>query len=196
MLTPNNALSLLEEFQAEQKTFPDDFKRAAVCMVLEKTDQGLSLLMIKRSEYEGDPWSGQMAFPGGRVEPEDANPLAGALRECVEEVGVSLSDSARLLCEVSQKRATMRSRRIDMVVSAFVFFAEKKLQCMPNYEVAKTVSIPLELFLNDDNRQSFEMTYEGKQIQLPCYYFGEDKVWGLSLRFIDDLVAVIRSKDQ
>lgn len=192
MLTPNEVLGALETFQASIEPAVDDVKRAAVCMIIQNTAEGLALLMIKRADYDGDPWSGQMAFPGGRVELDDESPKAAALRECVEEVGVDLRANATFVGPLSEIRATLRGRKIDMIVSPYVFFTEQTLVCTPNYEVAKTVSIPLSFLLDEKARDSFELHYDGKDNAMPCYYYQGDKVWGLSLRFIDELRHIIK----
>ena len=64
--------------------------RSAVAMILQVRDGELQILMIKRAERVGDPWSGHMAFPGGRMDKSDANGYAVAVRETAEEVGLSL----------------------------------------------------------------------------------------------------------
>src|SRR6185503_17634978 len=61
---------------------------AVVALVLREGLEGPELLVIKRSEAEHDHWSGHMALPGGRVEPEDESLLATAARETFEEVGL------------------------------------------------------------------------------------------------------------
>ncbi|HXB54963.1 MAG TPA: CoA pyrophosphatase, partial [Vicinamibacteria bacterium] len=43
--------------------------RAAVALILREAARGLELLFIRRAEHDGDPWSGQVGFPGGRAEP-------------------------------------------------------------------------------------------------------------------------------
>src|SRR5215210_8407199 len=63
---------------------------AAVALVLREGLEGPELLVIKRSEAEHDHWSGHLALPGGRVEPEDESLLATAARETFEEVGLDL----------------------------------------------------------------------------------------------------------
>jgi len=65
---------------------------ASVAMTL--AGPSLKTLMIKRAEREGDPWSGQVAFPGGRRERQDRSLLETATRETKEEVGIDLQRSA------------------------------------------------------------------------------------------------------
>jgi 8-oxo-dGTP pyrophosphatase MutT (NUDIX family) len=69
----------------------DDTRLAAVAAVLRVVEGTVELLFIKRSEHEGDPWSGHMAFPGGRHEPHDASLEATACRETMEELSLDLS---------------------------------------------------------------------------------------------------------
>jgi ADP-ribose pyrophosphatase YjhB (NUDIX family) len=62
---------------------------AAVALVV--TRELPSILLVRRAEHPLDPWSGQWAFPGGRVEQSDADLLATCQREVFEECGFSLS---------------------------------------------------------------------------------------------------------
>ena len=64
-----------------------DKTRAAVAAVLGPTPEGLQLLFIERAQHPDDPWSGHIAFPGGRIEIDDPSPRAAAERETLEEVG-------------------------------------------------------------------------------------------------------------
>src|SRR5689334_17901368 len=59
-------------------------RRAAVALVLRVVSGRLELLFVKRAEYAGDPWSGQVAFPGGRQEPVDETLWDTAVRETRE----------------------------------------------------------------------------------------------------------------
>ena len=70
-----------------------DKTRAAVAVVLGPTPEGLQLLFIERAQHPDDPWSGHIAFPGGRIEADDPSPRAAAERETLEEVGLDLSNA-------------------------------------------------------------------------------------------------------
>ena len=87
-------------------------RRAAVAVALHDASDGPEALFIERAERFGDPWSGQMAFPGGRVDPGDSGPRAAAERETLEEVGVDLS-GAELLGRLGDIDAGVRIKNIE-----------------------------------------------------------------------------------
>src|SRR3989337_2808027 len=67
-------------------------RKAAVALIFRSGADGQpELLFIKRADYPGDPWSGQVAFPGGREEPGDSSLADTAVRETREEAGSDLS---------------------------------------------------------------------------------------------------------
>ena len=70
--------------------------QAAVAVVLRDAKGTPELLLIERARREGDPWSGHMAFPGGRLDPTDSDPRSAAERETLEEVGVRLARAESL----------------------------------------------------------------------------------------------------
>ncbi len=93
--------------------------QAAVAAILRQGNLDLELLLIRRSQREGDPWSGHLAFPGGRLEEEDATPRGAAMRETFEEIGLNLQDS-----EFIGPLRPLTGLKLPISVSAYTFFIE------------------------------------------------------------------------
>lgn len=166
-------------------------RRSAVAMILSVREGELHILMIKRAEREGDPWSGHMAFPGGRMDPDDANGFAVANRETEEEVGIRLDDCATCIGRLSDIAARPRWGMLGMIISPFVFRLEQEVECTPNYEVAEVVWVPMEFLLDKDQRESMTWARQGLSFTLPCYFFGGRRIWGLSLMMLDELMSLV-----
>ena len=163
-----------------------EIPRAAVAAIFRAGQADAELLFIQRATKANDPWSGQMAFPGGRSESHDTTATATAERETLEEVGLDLSPAHYLgdLCELDGGRAT--NRRVDVTAHAY-WLPGKRPQLTANHEVADMVWVGLDM-LTDTNRYidylypPAEMTFPGIQLDKP-----EQVVWGLTLRFLTDL---------
>ena len=153
----------------------------------------LDLLLIKRAEHPGDPWSGHMAFPGGRAEPEDPDLVATAAREAREEVGIHLS-SAALLGRLSDNISPARLKLPRLIISAFVFASlePEPPPLSPNAEVERVHWLNLRRFLAGEGRSTMPYTWQGQAITLPAVYLDDTHIWGLTLRFLDDLVERLR----
>ncbi len=95
MLTIDQITARLSNHQP-QILEPATAKCAAVAMLLTNTPSGPEVLLIRRAEYEGDPWSGDVAFPGGVIESEDNGPQQAAEREVCEEIGLQLKPQNRI----------------------------------------------------------------------------------------------------
>ena len=108
----------LSNHQPRRKLLRAVMRRSAVAMILREQRGDSEILMIKRAEHEGDPWSGHMAFPGGRMEPGDRHGLDVARRETEEEVGLALADDEPCIGRLSDIMAhpALLGRR-PMVVS-------------------------------------------------------------------------------
>jgi 8-oxo-dGTP pyrophosphatase MutT (NUDIX family) len=157
-------------------------RRAAVALVLRDGPTGVELLFIRRAEHPEDPWSGQMAFPGGRSEPGDADLLATAVRETAEEIGVDLSREGEYLGSLDEVRAMARLRPVDLAITPFVFRLRGDVALSPNHEVRSTHWIPLEELVREDRRSVMDYAYQGSTLQFPCLRVEDVVIWGLTYR--------------
>lgn len=186
--------SRLEAFSA-QRRFPIEglMKQAAVSAVLrQRGPQGPELLFIRRAEHPSDPWSGHMAFPGGRVDGGDRDPLAAAIREADEELALDLTRDARRLGDLSHVMAMAHGKPLPMVIHPFVFELTAEPELRPNREVGEVLWVPLEHFIDEANRTTLEWKRAGVPIRLPCYRWDGKPIWGLTLKMVDELVSIIR----
>ena len=162
-------------------------RRAAVALIFTPGERGLELCMIRRSEHPEDPWSGHMAFPGGRREPEDVSSLATAIRETDEEIGVVLPPET-LLGPLSPIRVPARVSSKPMVIEPFVFCLRQKMELAPNEEVAGVYFFSLDGLVEGEGRGEFELPHRGEKLQLDCIDQQGVRIWGLSLRMLDELL--------
>ena len=145
--------------------------------------------MIKRSEQEGDPWSGHMAFPGGREEPSDPSLLDTAIRETQEELGLGLGPATRL----GSLEPVYSPRVAPLRVDAWVFALSPIPPLQPNQEVHSTHWFGLERLLSHEGRTTFPFDWQGQSIDMPCVRLDGCFIWGMSLRLIDDLLRRLRT---
>jgi 8-oxo-dGTP pyrophosphatase MutT (NUDIX family) len=165
-------------------------QRAAVAIVLTDNAGSLDLLLIERSQRAGDPWSGHMAFPGGRVDVNDATARAAAERETLEEVGLSLAGSELLGRLDDLPGLPVPS---DFAVSAFVFYASAPGSLALNHEVRDAFWFPL-ASLSDPARQIDHPADVESDRLFPGILVGEPRgrvVWGLTYRFLDRFLSVL-----
>lgn len=170
--------------------------QAAVAVVLRARAGRLEVLLIQRARREGDPWSGHMAFPGGRVEPSDSSRRAAAARETREEVGLELeSPLARPLGGLSEVLARGHGRPLPMRITPFVYGLTEDGSAPPltldPHEVASVVWVPLDFLADPSQRDTMQWRPPGKRgpvFALPCYRYEGHLIWGLTLEMLDELL--------
>lgn len=166
--------------------------RAAVAAVLRPAAHGDSeLLFIRRSDNPRDPWSGHMAFPGGRAEPFEAHDTRlTAERETHEELGFELSSSGQLHGRMSDLLASAHGRTLPLVITPWIYSVPDSPLFRPNHEVAEALWVPLSFFRDPGNRESFDYEVAGHTLRLPRYAYEGRVIWGLTLKMVDELLDV------
>lgn len=162
--------------------------RAAVALVFRP---GPDLLFIRRSEREGDPWSGHMAFPGGRVDAVDADDRATAERETWEEVGLDLARHGRLLGALDPLVTPRAASRRQLVVCPFVYALSADPLLRVNDEVAAVHWFSFDRLLAGEGRTTRTWTWMEQSMVLPSVHLDGIEVWGLTLRMLDDLIDIV-----
>lgn len=166
---------------------------AAVAAILREGGRdGAEVLLIRRAEREGDPWSGHMAFPGGRRDEGDADLHATAVRETREEVGLDLATHGALLGRLADLEAIARAKRTGLFITPFVFAltGEATLVFDPE-EVAEALWVPLGPLVRGDGAGTVFYEREGMSIELPCWRYEGRVIWGLTHRMLWSLFEVL-----
>ncbi len=169
--------------------------RAAVALVLHDRTQDRGdweLLFIRRAAHPQDPWSGHMAFPGGRIEAADPNSRAAAQRECQEELGFDPGVHGRYLGRLSDLQAMASGRIVPLVIEPFLFAVPTLPLLRPDpAEVEEALWIPLRFFQQPEHRSVFDYRHDQHTYALPCYHWQGRRIWGLSLRMLDEFLALL-----
>ncbi len=165
---------------------PSGKRQAAVAMLLHESAAGPEVLFIERAQRAGDPWSGQMAFPGGRVEGGDADARAAAERETFEEVGLSI-DGAERLGRLDDLEGRTGGRPIDLVISAFVYRVDRPGPLHASEEVENALWVPLRRLHDPAHHVEYEYPL-APGARWPGIVVGHPErhvVWGLTYRFVE-----------
>ncbi len=162
---------------------------AAVSAVLRVVGDEPELLFIKRAELERDPWSGHMAFPGGRLEAGDASLEGTAVRETHEELSLDLT-SGRMLGRLDDL-APRNSNLPPMIIRPFVAIVEPSVTFVPSEEVAATFWVPLAMLRHDDSQAEHVIEVNGQRASFPAYRVQQHIVWGITERIVRQLLSLI-----
>lgn len=173
-------------------------RRAAVALILRKTSESNSpveILLIGRALNRHDPWSGHMAFPGGRVEPTDQSFLHTAYREVQEEVGINLEVDGEYFGKLDDLQASARGRVLPMAITPYVFRLIRPVLASLSDEVAEVIWIPLEDLLNPGAASTVPYEMEGKRFDLPCVNIKGHIIWGLTYQMLMSFFAILNRGD-
>lgn len=158
-------------------------RRASVALVVRPGESELELLLIKRATVSGDPWSGHMAFPGGRRDASDRSGRETAVRETREEVGIDLSAGGALLGRLDD--VAPRRSVLDIVVSPYVFAVADDVAVRLNHEVALAVWVGMgELAHPGSATEHLHALESGDTLRFPAIAYQDHVIWGITHRII------------
>jgi 8-oxo-dGTP pyrophosphatase MutT (NUDIX family) len=158
--------------------------RAAVVLILNSFENGIALLLVKRAVRQSDPWSGQMAFPGGYMDAQDASLLDTAIRETQEEVGINLLDH-ELLGTINEVYSATRVLTVTPLVA---LLRNKVVLTLKKDEVADAAWAPLSDLLRKTPIRKRVETSKG-ELEVDAIQYRDQIIWGLTLRMIKDFLS-------
>jgi 8-oxo-dGTP pyrophosphatase MutT (NUDIX family) len=149
-----------------------------------------SVLLIRRAERAGDPWSGHMALPGGRQDPADPDLMTTAIRETSEEVGLVLraGQLAGSLDDVVPRTPVLP----PIAVRPYVFLLDRRPDLVLNPEVAAADWVPLDHLLHPETYHTVRFEIRGENREFPAYRVEEAVVWGMTERILSGLLWHLR----
>lgn len=162
---------------------------AAVMIVIKYFKDCNYILFIKRSDVEWDPFSGHMAFPGGKNEKEDKDLLETAYRETLEETGIDLKINGQLLGRLDDCKPNNPTAR-NIVVTPYISYLDKKVSIIPNYEVDEALWIPISHLKDESNLEILYKSRDGKIIEDYNYRFNDYVIWGMTGRVLHQFLEL------
>jgi 8-oxo-dGTP pyrophosphatase MutT (NUDIX family) len=161
---------------------------AVLALFYPNQKNNVSILLTKRAIYNGTH-SGQISFPGGKVEISDINLKETALRETYEEVGV-LKKEINVIREITEVYIPPS----NFSVTPFVGILNYKPVFKVNSEVAKIIEIPFSDLLDDNNIASISITNSYmKETSVPCFNFDGSIIWGATAMMLSEIKELLKN---
>ena len=154
---------------------------AAVLVGLVERDDGLQVLLTRRTDGLRHH-AGQVSFPGGRIEPVDAGPVAAALREAEEEIGLPPAQVTPL--GYLDPLLTVTGFRVVPLVG----FVASDYEARPDpNEVAEVFEVPLGLLLDPANLLRHTLDYRGQAREIVEFRYPDRRIWGATAMMLLNL---------
>jgi 8-oxo-dGTP pyrophosphatase MutT (NUDIX family) len=162
-------------------------KAAAVLVPIVEHPERLTVLLTKRTDHLADH-AGQVSFPGGRIEPEDADPEHAALREAREEIGLP-ADQVELIGRLD----IYRTRTGFEVVPVVGLVRPPTHNLTPDpYEVAEVFEVPLSFILDPVNHELHTRELRGAKRTFYVLPYEGRNIWGATAGMLVNLAQVLR----
>lgn len=185
MLNIEQIKTRLSDHQPQSLQHESD-RLAAVSMLLRDNNLQTEVLLIRRAEHDQDPWSGDLGFPGGRIESSDLSPRAAAERETWEEVGFCLNEKNYI-----GQSDDLAGAYLSVHISCFIYQVEMNTQFKLNGEVVDLFWVPIHTLLDPQRNQQLTFFYRGQDRKHPGINLSEwsDRpLWGITYRLLDNFL--------
>jgi 8-oxo-dGTP pyrophosphatase MutT (NUDIX family) len=148
------------------------------------------ILFIKRAVRAGDPWSGHLAFPGGRAEEGDATLVDLAMREAAEEVGIDARQGGRLLGRLPTVRP-LSARIPSITVTPFVALAPPgAFPRLQPQEVAEAFWMTLAALRTSGRSATVHWETKDGAREFPAFPSPMGPIWGITERILSQFLAL------
>ena len=182
--------SAIDQREHTPARFRPDPSHASVAMITAPGDAGLEVCFILRATRAGDPWSGQVAFPGGRAEQGDDNAYAVAERETTEEIGLILKPSHRL--GPLPVRPDVRG---SLTLSPFIYHLPTSAKHIASpqdpTEVARVFWVPMSHLFDEGAVTALDFPLGGTVSSFPGIGYDGEIIWGLTLRILNSFADMM-----
>jgi 8-oxo-dGTP pyrophosphatase MutT (NUDIX family) len=169
----------------------EEGRRAAVALIFRAGEGGApELLFIKRADYPADPWSGQVAFPGGREEAGDANLSDTAFRETREETGIDLRNDGTMIGTLDDLRPQTVALPA-IIVRPYVVLLNREDSLLLSDEVALAFWVPLSELRQTDSWRTTSVYARGIQLSARAFHHEGHVIWGMTERILAQLLALL-----
>jgi len=183
----SNLLHLKQVLGSAPRSSDGERVEAVVAILLwDEPGRGLQTLLVQRAEREGDPWSGQIGLPGGRVRQTVESPRAAIHREVEEEVGINLMEVG---VELGSLSVGHPMRRIEMRVQPWVYGLKIKPKVRIGSEIADSFWVNL-LELSSKKKMS-DITIRNQSLSVESYLVEGKVVWGFTYRVLTELLPIL-----
>lgn len=160
-------------------------RQSAVLILFYPVNNIIHLALILRP-VDNTVHSGQVAFPGGSVEPEDADIVSTALREANEEVGIIQND-VNVIGQLSKLYIPPSNFDVYPIVGTLDYTPD----FICNNEVDKLLQIPWKSLIKPEILTEKKIIHHNTSIKVPCYYIQDNIIWGATSMIISELIDVL-----
>lgn len=170
---------------------PTHAKRAATLTLLYPENDGFNIVLMKRVTNPKDRHSGQVSFPGGKVEEDDRDLEHTALREAEEELGIP-----QTTVSILGKMTDVYIPVSNFLVHPFIGFTPNKPSFqLQHSEVQQIVEAPLSVLLNKANRKTTNLTLPNNITlkDVPYFDVNGNVVWGATAMMLNEFTTIIEA---